>query len=36
LHSHLIEFTLPATGQQLSVRAGLDEDLQACIDKMGQ
>lgn len=34
LHSHQIAFTLPSTGVKISVTAPLDEDLQACLDKL--
>lgn len=34
LHAKKIEFTLPSTGQTISVNAPLDDDLQQCIDKM--
>ena len=34
LHSHLIEFTLPSTGQKISVKAPLDEDLESCLKEL--
>jgi 23S rRNA pseudouridine955/2504/2580 synthase len=34
LHSHLIEFTIPSTGQQISVRAPLEPDLQNCLNNL--
>lgn len=36
LHSHLIEFTLPSSGQHVKVVAALDADLQSCLDNMTQ
>jgi 23S rRNA pseudouridine955/2504/2580 synthase len=34
LHSHWVEFTLASTGQKISVKAPLDPDLEACINKL--
>jgi len=34
LHSHLIEFTLPSTGQHVKVVAPLDTDLQTCLNQL--
>jgi 23S rRNA pseudouridine955/2504/2580 synthase len=34
LHAHLIEFTLPSSGEAISVRAPLDEELQHCLDQL--
>jgi 23S rRNA pseudouridine955/2504/2580 synthase len=36
LHSHQIEFTVPSTGQHVSVTAPLGEDLQVCLDNLAQ
>jgi 23S rRNA pseudouridine955/2504/2580 synthase len=32
LHSHIIAFTLPSTGERIEITAPLDNDLQACLD----
>ncbi|MDR3492947.1 MAG: 23S rRNA pseudouridine(955/2504/2580) synthase RluC [Gammaproteobacteria bacterium] len=34
LHSHLIEFTIPSTGQHVKVTAPLDPELKKCLDKL--
>jgi len=34
LHSHSLEFTLPSSGQHVSVTAPLDADLQTCLDNI--
>lgn len=34
LHSHIIEFTLPSTGQKISITAPLDKDLVACLSAL--
>lgn len=34
LHAHLLEFTLPSTGEKIRVSAPLDEDLQDCLNKL--
>jgi 23S rRNA pseudouridine955/2504/2580 synthase len=35
LHSHIIAFTLPSTGERIEITAPLDNDLQACLDAIG-
>jgi 23S rRNA pseudouridine955/2504/2580 synthase len=34
LHAHFVEFTLPSTGELISVRVPLDADLEACLHNL--
>lgn len=34
LHAHFLEFTLPSTGELISIRVPLDPDLEACLDNL--
>lgn len=34
LHAHFVEFTLPSTGEKISVSAPLDEELEACLSAL--
>lgn len=34
LHAHLLEFTLPSSGQKISVKAPMDLELETCLSKL--